>query len=311
MRVASLFAGCGGSSMGYRAAGLTVRYACELNAVAADVYALNADEHTVLDRRSIRKVQAAEIIAACGGVPDILDGSPPCQDFTHLGKRDLDGQNASLYYEFVRLVGELQPRAFAAENVVGFVSGASYCRHFIPVLAALRGHGYVVQARTLDASWLGVPQARRRVILIGVRSDLGTPMAAAAAFPKPNEIRTVIRDALPSVARIIRLSGTNATARHYKWRAGRTYPASDPAPTITCAGMAEHRRGNLRVETTTGELRPLGIADLLALCGFPAEFSIPSSVSDSKAWKLLGNAVPPPMAQAWATRLAATLDRAE
>ena len=303
LSVASLFAGCGGSSLGYRAAGLDVRYACELDPVAREAYALNAAGHIKLGRDVLdHDLVGAQIVAACGGgVPDVVDGSPPCQDFTFIGRRDLEGENAALYWEFVRLVGKVRPRAFAAENVVGFARGAMRGRYFLPIVAALRDHGCAVQSRTLDASWLGVPQARKRVVLIGIHKDMGA--LPADAFPRRQLVRSAIRDALPGVARVVAVPG-----RHYGgFHAERTSPASGPAPTVTCSGIAKYDRRDLRVETIEGELRPLTIDDVKALCGFPADFRLPAGISEARAWKLLGNPVPPPMASAWAGSLARIL----
>jgi DNA (cytosine-5)-methyltransferase 1 len=293
--VASTFAGCGGSSTGYRLAGFDVRYANELDRWAADAYALNMSEGTTLDRRDVRAVSGEDIARACDQVPDVLDGSPPCQDFSHAGRRDLDGERASLYYEFVRLVGELRPLAFVAENVLGFAEGRAYGRHFLPILAAVRGHGYDVAARKLDASWLGVPQTRRRVVLIGMREDLG--IGALAAFPSPDPRQTRIVDALPGVLRLLRRADEDVRAEHWVWRRERTWPASGPAPTIT-AGFQE---GKLFVEPRDGrDPRALSLEEVAALCGFPSGFAFPEGMSDARRWKALGNSVPPPMARRWA-----------
>ena len=86
--VASTFAGCGGSSTGYRLAGYRVVWANEFIPLAAETYAANYPE-TPLDRRDIRTVRGAEILAAAGLQPgelDVLDGSPPCASFSAQGK---------------------------------------------------------------------------------------------------------------------------------------------------------------------------------------------------------------------------------
>src|SRR3990167_2721765 len=79
--VASTFAGCGGSSLGYRWAGFRVGYASEFITAAADTYEANKREWTHLDRRDIRQVSARDVLGALGMMPrqlDVLDGSPPC-----------------------------------------------------------------------------------------------------------------------------------------------------------------------------------------------------------------------------------------
>jgi DNA (cytosine-5)-methyltransferase 1 len=88
------------------------------------------------------------------------------------------------------------PRVFVAENVAGLVKGVAK-GYFLEILAMLK-RGYRVEARVLDAQWLGVPQMRQRVIFVGVREDLGL----LPVFPKPFPYRYSVRDALPWLGRV-------------------------------------------------------------------------------------------------------------
>lgn len=206
----STFAGGGGSCLGYRMAGFRVLWANEFEPNAADTYEAN-NPGTVVDRRDIRAVQAAEILEACGlaeGELDLFDGSPPCQSFSTAGIRHKgwgkvsshsDGttqRSDDLFLEYARLLRGLQPRTFVAENVSGLVKGVAK-GFFLEVLAALKACGYRVAARLLDAQWLGVPQQRQRIIFVGVREDLGVE----PPFPSPLPYRYSIADALPWVVR--------------------------------------------------------------------------------------------------------------
>jgi DNA (cytosine-5)-methyltransferase 1 len=304
LNVASLFAGAGGSSIGYRLAGFRVAYANELNAVAAEAYELNKAPTTALDRRDVQDVTGADVLAAAGGSLDVLDGSPPCQDFSTAGKRDLDGDNANLYYEFVRLVGETRPRAFCAENVTGLVKGEARYKHFRPILALLRKQGYAVASRVLNASRLGVPQARERVIVIGFRDDEDAD--PADAFPKPMAT-TVMRDALPNISRLVR-EAVPGTAAQLHWRDMQSWHSSFPAPTLLKSGIGQTSVGWIKAEDSgTGEVRPLTIDELKALSSFPRDFRLPKGIRYDKAWGLFGNSVPPLMARSWAERVAAML----
>jgi DNA (cytosine-5)-methyltransferase 1 len=207
LRVASTFSGCGGSSLGYRMAGFKVVWANEFVAAARDTYRANFPE-TPIDERDIRLVTGADILQLAGlkvGELDLLDGSPPCSSFSTAGKRQRDWgkvrpysdtkqRTDDLFLEFARLVGELRPRAFVAENVAGLVKGVGK-GWFLDILAALRSAGYRVGAQVLDAQWLGVPQSRQRLFFVGVRSDIG----ADPAFPTPRSYRYSVRDALPWV----------------------------------------------------------------------------------------------------------------
>src|SRR5207249_1162620 len=80
LRVASLFAGCGGSSIGYRAAGMRVVYACEYDPLKARTYRMNAPRDVRVEVVDVREVRGADLPAV-----DVLDGSPPCQPFSTAG----------------------------------------------------------------------------------------------------------------------------------------------------------------------------------------------------------------------------------
>lgn len=207
----STFSGCGGSSLGYRMAGFRVLWASEFIDAARDSYRVNAAPHTVLDGRDIREVQPQDILDATGigvGDLDLFDGSPPCASFSTAGKRqehwgkakkysDKAQRTDDLFFEFARLVDGVQPKVFVAENVSGLVKGAAK-GYFLEILSRLKACGYRVQAKLLDAQWLGVPQARQRVIFVGVRNDLGL----APAFPKPLSYRYSVREALPWIVAV-------------------------------------------------------------------------------------------------------------
>jgi len=208
-RVASLFSGGGGSSLGYAMAGFKVVYASEFVAAARETYAANFPA-TYLDDRDIRTVTPADILKATGlkaGELDVLDGSPPCASFSTAGKRekhwgeeksysDTKQRTDDLFFEYTRILQGLQPRCFVAENVAGLVRGVAK-GYFKEIHAALEACGYRVKARLLDAQWLGVPQCRQRVIFIGVRNDLERD----PVHPAPIAYRYSIRDALPHVTR--------------------------------------------------------------------------------------------------------------
>lgn len=173
LTVASIFAGCGGSSLGYRAAGLDVRYACDSDSLARRAYRLNAAPGTVAELLDVRSPDTADrVLAACGGPPDVLDASPPCGQFTHNGPRNPDSAEAKLYGETARLVAKIRPRAAVIENVTGVRTGVMERAHFLPAIRTMEEAGYRVAWDTLNASRHGVPQIRRRVIVIALRGDV-------------------------------------------------------------------------------------------------------------------------------------------
>lgn len=305
LRLVSTFSGCGGSCLGFAMAGYRTLWANEFIPAAADVYRLN-HSGVMLDTRSIRDITAADILAAIGlvsGEIDVLEGSPPCASFSTAGKRQAhwgkvkkysDGSERTddLFFEFVRLLAELQPRAFVAENVSGLVKGVAK-GYFKLILGAMKAAGYRVDARMLDAQWLGVPQRRKRVIFVGVRTDLNR----APAFPRPLVYRYSVGDALSDVATIASEdSETAATAEQlaawkrtvggscfdYSWskkKTGRTLPS----PTVGVSRDIFHH----------SEPRTFTIAELRRICGFPDDFILTGTYAQQ--WERLGRAVPPPM----------------
>lgn len=171
--VVSTFAGCGGSSLGYRNAGGKVLAAIEWDDNAVATYRLNHQGTPVL-HRDIATVTIEELLGLTGlqiGELDILDGSPPCTGFSTAGKRQFDDPRNSLFKEFVRLLQGLQPKVFVMENVSGMVKGNM--KHiFAIIMRELKASGYQVRCQLMNAMYFGVPQSRERVIFIGVRNDL-------------------------------------------------------------------------------------------------------------------------------------------
>jgi DNA (cytosine-5)-methyltransferase 1 len=214
LTVVSTFSGCGGSCLGFEMAGYRVLWANEFLPIARESYAANHPE-TILDGRDIRRVEAPQILDAIGLEPgelDVFNGSPPCQAFSTAGKRDkgwgtqrdygngVSQKNEDLFFEYVRLLKGLQPRAFVAENVAGLTRGVAL-GYFKEIMRGLVACGYVVKCKVLDAQWLGVPQTRTRAIFIGVRSDLG--LGLEPEFPKPLPYRYSLREVLPGLSKLI------------------------------------------------------------------------------------------------------------
>jgi len=299
LKVASTFAGCGGSSTGYRMAGYRVVWANEFVPIAQESYRANMAPYTILDGRDVRQVQAREILEATGmkeGELDIFDGSPPCQAFSSAGARErgwgkdkvyehgAKQRNEELFFDYIRLLDGLKPRAFVAENVSGLVRGTAK-GYFLDILAALKRCGYRVEARELDAQWLGVPQSRHRIIFIGVREDLNL----APVFPKPLRYRYSTREALPWIGRAVHDTSGQFSLGEF---------TDKPSPAILTGASHYH------VLDGAGEgqrRRRFEICEARRLCGFPDDFILKGSYSQQ--WERLGNSVPPVMM----SRIAATL----
>lgn len=320
LTVASTFAGCGGSCLGYRMAGFRVLWANEFVARARESYAANAPE-TILDGRDVREVSADDVLRATGlarGEIDLLDGSPPCSAYSSAGKRaklwgrvkryhEHAQRDDDLFPEYLRLLDGLRPRAFVCENVAGLVRGAAKgC--FKDVLRRMRAIGYRVAARVLDAQWLGVPQSRARVIFVGAREDIGVE----PAHPRPLPYRYSVKDACPWIDAVVGESKDEAALDAFR----RLHPdgiprecsidgvnpncsfnradarAGEPSPTIMALGGAAHK---LHV-VIEARRRKFTIPELRRICSFPDDFVLVGSYAEQ--WERLGLSVPPLMMRA-------------
>lgn len=245
--VISTFSGCGGSSLGYKMAGYKVLWANEFIPAAQETYQAN-HKGTILNKNDIRKVMPEDIFRETGlkrGELDLFDGSPPCAAFSTAGKREAGWGKVrkysdtmqrvdDLFFEYSRLLEGLQPKTFVAENVSGLVKGTAK-GYFKEILKTLRGCGYNVAAKVLDASWLGVPQARQRLIFIGVRNDIGLE----PVHPKPLSYQYTVRDALPEIGGL-NTSQFGVKAVHDTSGAWSLGDVTDrPCPTITAQGEGQ------------------------------------------------------------------------
>lgn len=184
--VISLFAGCGGSSLGYSMAGFRELLAVEWDNNAVETFKLNFSEVPVY-YGDICKLSIEECLQLAGIKPgelDILDGSPPCQGFSTAGKRILEDDRNQLFREYVRLLRGLKPKVFVMENVSGMVKGKMKLI-FAEIMRELKASGYRVSARLLNAMYFNVPQSRQRLIFIGVRDDLGIEPSHPKAESRP------------------------------------------------------------------------------------------------------------------------------
>jgi len=172
-----LFAGCGGLSLGLEAAGFDIAAAVEFNAIHALVHHFNFP-YSVSICQDIRELKTDELLTSIGakgfdGEVDLVAGGPPCQGFSHIGKRQLDDPRNSLVFEYLRIIKDIQPKYFIFENVPGIASG-KHKKFLEELIDELEKIGYQVEKpiKILDASLYGAPQRRKRLIIMGSRNDL-------------------------------------------------------------------------------------------------------------------------------------------
>ena len=176
----SLFAGAGGCSLGFRQAGYDVRFATDIDADAVESYRRNF-AGTPCEVADIRELSADVLLQRSQLQPgelDILLGGPPCQGFSSAGGKVGDDPRNSLLGHYVRLLEGLRPKWFVMENVEGLLTNAGGT-HVRDAVAAFLEAGYSVNVEKIYAQGYGVPQRRKRVLIVGNR--LGHDFV----FPEP------------------------------------------------------------------------------------------------------------------------------
>lgn len=185
LKIVSLFAGAGGLDLGFQKAGFEVIYANEYDKSIWETYEKN---HKVpLDKRDIRKIESNEI-PDCDGII----GGPPCQSWSEAGAlKGIEDARGQLFYDFIRILKDKQPKFFVAENVSGMLSK----RHEEAVnniISLFESAGYNMNIKLLNANDYDVPQDRLRVFYIGFRKDLNVDFK----FPEPHDIKPTLKDAI-------------------------------------------------------------------------------------------------------------------
>jgi DNA (cytosine-5)-methyltransferase 1 len=170
----SLFAGCGGMSLGFSWAGFHVKGFVELKPGFRAIYKKNfpATQELGSDITRISDGEIAEWVTSFGPI-DVLFGGPPCQGFSLTGKRDRFDPRNELFQHFVRIAKILKPKAVLLENVRLLTSMKSKHGKLVKdeIGEAFRKIGYQMNHKELDAQDFGVPQHRERVFFIGIRAD--------------------------------------------------------------------------------------------------------------------------------------------
>lgn len=320
----STFSGCGGSCLGFEMSGFNLLWANEFIEEARTTYKAN-HPGVILTGEDIRDITAERILKDTGlkvGELDLLEGSPPCASFSTAGVRekawgkvkkysDSVQQADDLFFEYARLVKDLQPKVFIAENVTGLVKGKAI-GYFKLILSELKEAGYEVEVKVLDASYLGVPQARQRVIFIGVRQDLVDCYLVKPAFPKPRPKRYSFNDAVETLEKPVdpfidpetgypiglgnavgiewdKLKDGGQSTKYFQLVKAF---ANKPVGTITASG------GQVGLASITHpfEKRKFNLKELRRLSSFPDDFELTGTFV--QRWERIGRSVPPLMAKA-------------
>ena len=310
-----LFAGCGGLSTGFLDAGLRVAAGFEIDRRAVEAYDYNhgyrGGQGHVAD---LHDAPGSELLMRAGlEHADFVIGGPPCQPFSIVGKRKGTGdRRADLLDHFIRIVAEVKPSAFVLENVpnLATIEGG---RILEQAKAALVQLGFTVDHRVLSAADYGVPQNRKRLVVLGLKGAESVRFPAPThGFPgQPLRSAAVAIGDLPDAGEF----GETGVYNH--------------EPTAHCVDILERfsrlepgkrERGSFHdrlhpdrpsytLRAGSGNFSPLRpihyrhdrvvtVRESARLQGFSDDFLWPDSIPRLQQYRQVGNAVPPPMAEA-------------
>lgn len=330
LKAIDLFSGCGGLTLGLKKAGFEVRAALDVDPLAVETYRKNHPS-TAIITDDIRSVTGQTLLRRTGlrkGELDLVAGCPPCQGFSALrtlnGGVTIDEPMNDLVFDFVRIVEQTLPRAVMLENVPGLLDDA----RLKLVTARLEAVGFRCKADVFDAVEYGVPQRRRRMILIGARGfephfgrrarSRRTVKTAIYGLPKPGSGNDPLHDyevnRAPHVEALIKRIPLNGGSRsdlpssaqlqcHQECDGfydvyGRM-SWSDPAPTVTggCINPSKGRFLHPR------QHRAITLREAALLQGFPKRYYFSMERGRYPAAQMIGNAFPPALARSHAAAL--------
>ena len=305
LRAISLFSGCGGSDVGLTALGVRVTWATDIWQPACDTYRLNmpATEVVCADIQRIKHFPAADVMIGCY----------PCQGFSQGGRRNPTDDINQLFRHFGRALRHVKPLGFIVENVVGMTFGRNRLL-LQQQLALFRWSGYDVQWRLLDARDYGLAQERKRVFIVGTRKGLGLRYA----YPEPthqvgSRRRWTSQEVVLKGFPLWPEDGYDRQPLSWYYmsrRRRRDWEETAPCVVSHSRSVALHPVSppmqyigpDAYQFVTDGPARRYSYLECAALQGFPRTFRWVDGSLPLK-YRLVGNAVPPPLMKAVAAPL--------
>lgn len=284
MRTVDLFSGCGGMSKGFENAGFDIVAAFEYWKIAAQCYRNNF-KHDVVEADLSDSEVAVDLIR--NYAPELIIGGPPCQDFSHAGKR-VEAGRASLTGSFADIIAAILPPYFVMENV----DRAQKSNAYAYARETFKSNGYGLTEVVLNASRCGVPQKRKRFFCIGA---LGQPddFAKTIIEKKISDNETTLRDFFGET---LDFEFYYRHPRNYSRRG--IFSIDEPAPTMRGVNrpVPKGYPGHPNDPCTLNEqIRALTTLERALIQTFPADFKWQGNKTDME--QMIGNAVPVKLAE--------------
>lgn len=317
MNVISLFSGCGGLDLGFERAGFNIPVANEIDKSIWETFKVN-HPNTHLIQGDVREIKKEDIKMYIDGEVDGIIGGPPCQSWSEAGAlKGINDSRGQLFFDYIRILKEFQPKFFLAENVSGMLANR-HSEAVQNILSMFEEAGYEVSFTMVNAKDYGVAEERKRVFYIGFRKDLhinfGFPKGSTKEDNKKITLRDVIWDLQETAVPAGPKNHHNPNAvnnneyftgayspifmsrnRVKKWdeqaftvqASGRQCQLHPQAPKMVKFGKNDCRF----VEGSENLYRRMTIREVARVQGFPDDFKFVYEDTNT-AYKMIGNAVP-------------------
>lgn len=317
MNIISLFSGCGGLDLGFEKAGFHIPIANEFDKTIWATYRENHPE-THLIESDIRQITKEDIVEFTNGEIDGIIGGPPCQSWSEAGSlKGIKDSRGKLFFDYIRILKEFQPKFFLAENVSGMLAN----RHSVAVqniLELFDEAGYDVTFTLVNAKDYGVAEERKRVFYIGFRKDLNINFRFPKGSTKNDDKKLTLRDVIWNLQETAVPAGEknhhNVNAiNNNEYFTGSYSPIfmsrnrvkswDEQAFTVQASGrqcqlhpqapkMLKIGKNDCRfVEGKENLYRRMTIREVARIQGFPDSFKFIYEDTNT-AYKMIGNAVP-------------------
>lgn len=317
-----LFSGCGGLSEGLKEAGINVQYAVEIDSKISRVYEANHPKTQLLNE-DIRKISNDEFRKMKKSI-DIVAGCPPCQGFTKINSKNKKRQYADernlLILEYFRVIKLIEPEFIMMENVPEIVKFDK----FNQIVKSLKRLHYNIDYHIINVKFFGVPQNRKRLVLIGakhhkvnfpqkesdniktVRDTIGESKIKDLRNDKLQLIYSHHTDRIKKIISMIPKDGGSRKDLPYKYwlecHKKKNVGFSDvygrmswdkPSPTITGGCLSPSKGRFLHPE----ENRSVSAREAALLQSFPVTYIFDTTLSKALLAQMIGNAIPPKVAK--------------
>jgi DNA (cytosine-5)-methyltransferase 1 len=284
MRTIDLFSGCGGMSLGFQNAGFDIVAAFDNWQPAIDVYKENF-QHPIFNT----DLSNQEIYSfICDFNPDMIIAGPPCQDFSSAGKRNETLGRADLSIAFTDIITRIQPKWFVMENVDRITKSQTFNR----MIEIFKKSRYGLSSSVINASYCGVPQARKRYFLIG---QLDGEDDALNYYLNKNQVNAPM-SVFDYLGDTLGIEYIYRHPRSYQRRA--VFSIHEPSPTIRGVNRPipkTYKKHSGDLCDIDEKLRPLTTIERSYIQTFPNTFKFKGNKSDSE--QIIGNAVPVKLAE--------------